>query len=447
MLKGLWKNRTQTHGDSSAVEAFEEKQTASDAVSKSIRRILVVDDSRMQRTILARMLSNWGFDVVGADSGEAAMALLDRFDADLILSDWMMPGMSGLDLCRIFRSRQTGRYRYFILLTSKNTKGEIAQGLDAGADDFVPKPVDSSELRARIAAGDRILSMQDELSRKNTVINRTLDKLRDAYDVIDKDLKQARKIQESLVPERSRTFSRSEVSLLLKPCGHIGGDLVGMFSPVPDKLAFYCIDVSGHGITSAMMTARLSGYLSSTHFDQNIGTEIRFDRFFALLQPAEVARRMNLRLTADQGIDEYFTMAYATVDLKTGYTRLVQAGHPHPALLRKDGTVSYIGEGGLPIGLVPEAQFTQTDLWLEDGDRLLLYSDGITECQTKSGDMLEEKGMTRLLNALPSGSRGADLLDDLFWSLSQEMCPTCGFQDDISGALLEFKRTKSRGWY
>lgn len=404
----------------------------------SVRRILVVDDSRVQRTILARMLGNWGFEVAQADSGEAALDHLAQHEVDLVISDWMMPGLSGLDLCRAIRAEKEAPYRYFILLTSKSEKGEIAQGLDAGSDDFVSKPVDPVELRARISAGDRILSMQNELSDKNTVINRTLDKLRDAYDMIDRDLKQARKIQESLVPERSRWFGASEVSLLLKPCGHIGGDLVGMFSPGTNRLAFYCIDVSGHGITSAMMTARLGGYLSSDHFDQNIGTERRFDKFFALLPPAEVARRLNMRLAVDQGIDEYFTMAYATVDLTSGHVRMVQAGHPPPVIIKASGGVEFVGEGGLPIGLVPDADFGQMEFYLSPGDQLLLYSDGITECTLKSGDMLEEEGLGRLLEQIGPQERGQDLLDDLFWSLTQKLGPDAGFDDDVSAALLQF---------
>ena len=181
-------------------------------------------------------------------------------------------------------------------------------------------------------AGDRILAMEKELSEKNSIINETLACLRDAYDKIDRDLQQARKIQESLVPERSKRFGKSEIALLLKPCGHVGGDLVGMFSPGVNRVAFYSIDVSGHGITSAMMTARLGGFLSSTHFAQNVGTEGRFGGSYALLPPAEVAHKLNIRLAEDSGIDEYFTMAYATADLTTGHVRLVQAGHPHPLI-------------------------------------------------------------------------------------------------------------------
>ena len=204
----------------------------------SIRRVLVVDDSRLQRRILSQSLKSWGFEVVEAESGDEAIDVCRALHPDLVLSDWMMPGMDGLEFCRAFRALPGEDYGYFILLTAKSEKVEIARGLDAGADDFLTKPVNPSELRARISAGERIIAMQRELSDKNRVIRDTLDRLQAAYDSIDRDLMQARKIQESLVPERVRKFGASRVSLLLKPCGHIGGDLVGMFSPGANQVGF-----------------------------------------------------------------------------------------------------------------------------------------------------------------------------------------------------------------
>ena len=182
----------------------EEIKLAPTARAATIRTVLVVDDSRLQRRILASSLKKWGFEVVEAESGERAMEICTAELPDLVLSDWMMPGMSGLDFCRGFRALPHEGYGYFILLTSKSEKNEIAQGLDAGADDFLTKPVNSDELRARISAGARILGMQRELSEKNRLISDTLDQLQGAYDKIDKDLIQAKKIQESLVPELTR---------------------------------------------------------------------------------------------------------------------------------------------------------------------------------------------------------------------------------------------------
>lgn len=408
-------------------------------MSGSINRVLVVDDSRLQRRILAASLKKWGFDVVEADSGEAAMEICRQELPDLILSDWMMPGMNGIDFCRAFREETTDSYSYFILLTSKSEKNEVAEGLDAGADDFLTKPVSSDELRARISAGERILRMQRELSEKNRIVSDTLGELQRVYDAIDKDLIQARKIQESLVPELHKDFGSSSVSLLLKPCGHIGGDLVGMFCPGVNRLGFYSIDVSGHGITSAMMTARLGGYLSSKYFDQNVGMEKRFNRFFALRQPEEVASLLNARLIADSGIEEYFTMAYCIVDLRSGVLKMVQAGHPHPLLLRKDGTMEFIGKGGVPVGLVPDIGYSQEEVTLEKGDRLLLYSDGFTEARVGDGSMLEAEGLVELIKKCDPGQNGQEFLDDLYWNLTQIMSKEHGLEDDVSATLFEYQ--------
>ncbi|MCE8513130.1 fused response regulator/phosphatase [Ruegeria pomeroyi] len=404
----------------------------------AIRRVLVVDDSRLQRRILSSSLKKWGFEVIEADSGEEAMEICASAMPDLVLSDWVMPGMSGVEFCEAFRQLNSDRYCYFILLTSKSEKNEVAQGLDAGADDFLIKPVSSDELRARISAGDRVIGMQRELSAKNEVIEQALDDLKRAHDAIDKDLIQARKIQESLVPDFSQDFGSSRISLLLKPCGHIGGDLVGMFSPGPNRVGFYSIDVSGHGITSAMMTARLGGYLSSRYFDQNVAMEKRFNKFYALRQPQDVAETLNSRLIADTGIEEYFTMVYAIMDLRSGMLRMVQAGHPHPLVLRRNGTAEFIGEGGVPIGLLPGIPYSQVEAQMEVGDRLLLYSDGFTECRLANGEMLEPEGLLALVNECNPEQGGQEFLDDLFWRLTQVMSPEHGLEDDVSATFFEF---------
>jgi sigma-B regulation protein RsbU (phosphoserine phosphatase) len=405
----------------------------------SAKSVLVVDDSKLQRRLVARILRAWGFLVREAASGDEAMTMCRELMPDFVVSDWMMPGMNGLEFCRAFRELPSDNYGYFILLTSKSEQKEITEGFEAGADDFVVKPVDPNVLRARMSAGERILDMQRELSQKNKLIGDTLKKLRSAYDSIDRDLLQAKKIQQSLVPETHRFFGNSSVSLLLKPCGHVGGDLVGMFSTGANEVGFYNIDVSGHGITSAMMTARLGGYLSPKYFDQNVGIESGQGAEARLRSPAEVAATLNARLVADHGIEEYFTMAYATVDLASGRVRLVQAGHPHPLLIRANGDMEFVGSGGVPIGLLPEYSVEQFDLTLEPGDSLLLYSDGFTECVLENGEMLEQEGLLDLILKRKGHKLGPEFLDDLFWGLTEIMVSETGMDDDVSAALFEYR--------
>jgi phosphoserine phosphatase RsbU/P len=223
------------------------------------RKILVVDDSRAQRMILSRLVAASGHAVLEAASGEEALRMCASEEPDFIISDWMMPGMTGLEFCKAFRGMERQSYGYFILLTSKTDKTEVAQGLEMGADDFLTKPVNGAELRARIEAGERILRMEHELKEKNRLLSVTLLEIQGLYDSINRDLVEARKLQQSLIRERHRSFGSSEISLLLRPSGHVGGDLVGFFPISSSRIGIFAIDVAGHGIASAMMTARLAG--------------------------------------------------------------------------------------------------------------------------------------------------------------------------------------------
>ena len=371
-----------------------------------------------------------------AGSGEEALKLCRDSPPDLVLSDWMMPGMSGLEFCRLFRQMPRERYGYFILLTSKSEKESVARGLDCGADDFLTKPFNTTELRARLTAGVRVLEMEQELHAKSTRLAAALEELQSLYDTIDRDLVQARKIQESLVPDRVCRIGQTQVSMLLKPSGHVGGDLVGVFHPGQNRIGFYSIDVSGHGITSALMTARLASYLSGRFLEQNIALERRLDRFYSLRPVQEVARILNDRLNADAGIDQYFTMVYGICDLKTGLLSLVQAGHPHPLLQRQDGQVLPIGQSGLPIGLIDHASWDAVEVQLTPGDRVLLHSDGFSECENPDGLMLEDAGLVALL-ARVSDLSGPAMLDALFEMLSQYQ-GHMSYADDVSAILLEY---------
>ena len=138
------------------------------------------------------------------------------------------------------------------------------------------------------------------------------------------------------------------------------------------------------------------------------------------------------------GIEEYFTMAYGIIDLRSGVLKMVQAGHPHPLLLRKDGSAEFIGDGGVPIGLLPGISYTQFEAHLNVGDRLLLYSDGFSECRLESGEMLEPEGLLDIVRECDPAQGGQEFLDDLFWRLTQVMSSEHGLEDDVSATFLEY---------
>jgi len=395
-----------------------------------------VDDSRAQRRILSAYLSRWGFQVFEAGSGVEGLAVCQANDIDLVVSDWMMPGMNGLEFCTAFRQMDRAHYGYFILLTSNSEKGDVAHGLDVGADDFLTKPVAALELKARIKAGERILEMEYELTEKNRLVNDTLAEISALYESLERDLLEARALQQSLVRENFRDFGSAQVSLLLKPSGHVGGDLVGFYEINQDEIGMFSIDVSGHGVASALMTARLAGYLSGASTDQNIALACDAAGRVSPRAPAKAAYDMNRLVMDEMETELYFTMSLGHFHLRTGRGRLVQCGHPNAAMQRADGAVEFCGDGGLPVGLIADATWTDYEFQLHPGDRLLLASDGISECPDMDDQLLDEAGLAKILHA-QAGLRGNDLFEALISEL-EEFAGHRAFPDDISAVLLEY---------
>jgi DNA-binding response OmpR family regulator len=145
-------------------------------MSPDTNRILIAEDHHVSRHLLERNLQNWGFEVVSAENGAAAVEILESPGAPAIaVLDWMMPLMDGVEVCQRVR-RQTNRpYIYLLLLTAKSQKEEVAAGLDAGADDYVVKPFDPDELRARLKVGQRVVELERALEKRVQDLQTALD--------------------------------------------------------------------------------------------------------------------------------------------------------------------------------------------------------------------------------------------------------------------------------
>lgn len=127
-------------------------------------KILIADDSIVSRHLLEATLRKWGYEVVAACDGTEAVAILEREDAPaLAILDWMMPGLTGPEVCRRIRERRSEPYTYTLLLTSKSQKEDLIEGMEAGADDYITKPFDQHELQVRLRAGTRLVDLQAEL--------------------------------------------------------------------------------------------------------------------------------------------------------------------------------------------------------------------------------------------------------------------------------------------
>jgi len=181
------------------------------------KRVLVVDDSPIYRRLISAHLREWGFEVILANDGVEGWNVLERpGNPTLVLTDWVMPGMDGVELCRKIRGRiSTETYIYTILLTSKDEKSDLLKAMEAGADDYLVKPFDEQELRARLLVGKRISALQQDLITAREGMRRAA-----TYDGLT-ELLNRHEIIEGLRRELSRSFRDKKcISVIMADIDH-----------------------------------------------------------------------------------------------------------------------------------------------------------------------------------------------------------------------------------
>jgi len=400
-------------------------------------KVLVVDDALDIQLYLGELLNKWGFDVVFARDGREASELLEAETIKLVISDWVMPHMSGVELCQSIRSAPLPHYVYVILLTSRNADNDLLEGMAAGADDFLTKPFNADELHARIKAAQRVLHLEQVLAERNHALTHANRQLQQSHDTISRDLEAAAVMQRSMLPESDYTLGLNLQSLFC-PAAVVAGDIFSYMKLDDCHLAFYHIDVAGHGVRSAMLSFTLSKVLSATLEEgspvkQRDPAQPGGER---ITSPATVVSELNRRFQDKDETTPYFTMIYGVVNTASGDVKMCQAGHPNPFCVSRDGTVENLGSGGFPVGLLPNAQYENIEFKLRPGDRLFCYSDGISEC----------------MNAEEQQFSTERLADHLLQSHLQPMSETlvrlrqrlqdwrCGepFEDDVSLIAIEF---------
>lgn len=394
--------------------------------------VLIVDDALLYRMLLAGLLRQWGYKIFEAENGEQALALLAQETVSLVISDWEMPVMDGLTLCSEIRQRVVDRYIYVIVLTARDSVEDLRVGFAAGADDFLPKPVNQVELQARLHAGERILRLEASLASKNR-------HLREALTQIEQDLQAAATLQRSILPPHHLRQGDYFADWLFMPSAWVSGDLFHLFPLKEQAVGFYCVDVAGHGVTAAMMSVAVARqFLHGRTVDPFL-----FDGS-AITPPAQVVRILNERFCAQHPeVTSYFTMVYGVIDRHSGEGRLCQAGHPTPLIVSAAGEAREVGEGGPPVGLLDHLDWEETAFHLAPGERLCLYSDGISECENAQGQMFGAARLETLLAALHGHSLAA-LLEAVEQSLSQWRGTAASAADDISLLVIERQQESQR---
>ncbi|WP_138516883.1 response regulator [Limnobacter alexandrii] len=400
---------------------------------KQLPRILVVDDSVVERNLFVHMVAKWGYPVEFASSGQEAIKLIERDRFQLVLADWQMPGMQGTELCVAIRQLNLGQYTYIILMSAQNDEEFLIKALDAGADDVLSKPVDGNELEARLQSAVRRIELQAQLARKTN-------ELAHAHDVIAQDLRAVSGLQRSFLPEVQSPYQGLNYQWLSVPSKYVSGDHLQVFELQRDVYGFYLLDVSGHGIPAAVKSMQLVQMFAdrsntSIVFEGRLGS----DGQRIVSKPRDVVARLNRLFQQTESDLSYFTMIYGVFNTATHHVSLCQAGHPSPLLVSKGTKAEMLGSGGYPVGLFDLDDFEDIELTLSDEDALILYSDGVTEVLSASSEAFGEERLVEFVNQQCSQGRWSDLAERIQMRVQHWGGPVIaqkGFEDDVSILML-----------
>ena len=393
--------------------------------------ILIVDDAKDMRLIMGSIVRKLGHDVVEAVDGEDAWEKLLNGKFEAVISDWQMPRLDGLGLCQRIRDADFSHYTYIILLTGLSGKKNILDAINAGADGFASKPVNLEEIRIRLLGAQRVVTLENDIAEKNAA-------LQQAHDHIKKDLEAAAATQLSSLPAPLRTDTvRTE--WFYKPAIFIGGDTFDYYLTQNGCLVFYSVDISGHGISAAMLSMSLQVSLGLKR--GLYGGPVTRDRLEEI--PALFATNLNKRLL-EQKHDHYLTMIFGIVDMHTNKVYYVQAGHPHPYWIRKEqDTVSAVEVNGFPVGLFDGAEYETQTLQMEPGDKFIIYSDGISENDSVINQkVLEGDNLTQHFDAIKhqSAKEITETIESKWLSTEQ----LNALPDDVSFLVFEFDNIKNK---
>lgn len=321
-------------------------------------QILVVDDDAISRKILAQLLASAGHDSRECEDGAKALQLIHANPPSLLLLDFDMPGLNGAEVLRRLRSDPDPAVAQIpaIMLTGHGSEESEVSCLQAGADDFVTKPINAAVLRARIETQLRLRSMRRQLERQN-------DELEEWRCNLERDLAAARLTQQSLIPQKPPPLPGWQVATCYRPVIQVGGDIYGWLPMKDSRILFWIADGTGHGAAAALLTtlAKLLFHHGSAEHDA----------------PATVMERVNSDFRSIFGARSFMTAMCVALDPASGHASVVGAGHPPLLVIRDNGATESIASIAPPLGLIERPEFTETVIGFEAGDAFLLYTDGL----------------------------------------------------------------------
>ena len=314
-------------------------------------RVLLVDDARANLDILVEGLKA-DHKLSLAMDGETGLQVAAKMPPDLVLLDIMMPGMDGYEVCRRLRAMPETAEVPIMFLSSLEEVQNKTRGFEVGANDYLTKPFDMLEVKARVRSLLKAKAYNDA-----------------AKEQIASELRVAREIQMGMLPHDFSGAEQTygvELAAVLEPAREVGGDLYGVCATAPERLVVFLGDVSGKGIPASMFMVRA----------------ISLARLLAkeIVEPERILARLNDELSADNPSGMFVTFLCAVFEPEAGRLTLANAGHCRPVLLPEGEPPRWAVKNlGTALGFESGLTFERTELTLRKGDALVLYSDGVSE--------------------------------------------------------------------
>jgi sigma-B regulation protein RsbU (phosphoserine phosphatase) len=320
--------------------------------------ILVVDDDALSRRMLVRSLSDGDYTCHEAESGLEAWDRVQAEPPSLLLLDFEMPGLNGADLLKRLRVDQNPEIAQMpaIMLTGHGGEESEVLCLEAGANDFVTKPINLSVLRARIDTQLRLRSLRLQLQQQNGELEAWRHNT-------ERDLAAARLTQRSLIPHKPPRLEGWEVAAYFRPVIEVGGDIYGWLPMKDGRMLFWIADATGHGASAALLTT-----LTTLLF--NHGTAEHDS-------PASIMQAINNDFRGIFGARSFMTAMCVALEPESGRASVVGAGHPPLLLTHKTGGTELVPSVTPPLGLIERPEFHETIIDLAAGDAFVLYTDGL----------------------------------------------------------------------
>ncbi len=335
--------------------------------------ILIAEDQEHVREALAMLLRGHGYEVLLCPSPAEALAAAQQNIPDLAMFDMnyqrdSTSGLEGLDL--IQRLRALDATVPIIALTAWGNVDLAVSAMKHGASDFIEKPWRNDAL----------------LEKVRLLIGRAQE-LRSSQRVSEYERQDAQQLQTRIVPQRHLVTQGVELFGDSVPAGVVGGDYFGVWQPAPDMLHFCVADVSGKGTPGALIAAMLYASVSTLSSSSN--------------SPEIVLAQVETTLRNQLGVGHYVTIFYGVLDLRTRVLHFVNAGHCPPILRRQNGSVESLAPTRPVLGFMLNEDFRSERLALAAGDRLLLYTDGVSEAANDSGEEFGHERLTELVAGPP----------------------------------------------